>query len=56
MIRIRLTRNRLTVITHGDATVHGIADKRHNDPEEGQKDPILAEPCAGMFPDESQQS
>jgi len=53
--RRRDTRSELTVVTHGDTTVHGITDKCHDDTKQGQKDPVLAEPGAGMFPSEGQQ-
>lgn len=47
---------RLTVVAHGDAAIHGITDKRHNDAEKCQENPVLAEPCASVLPGEGQQS
>jgi len=49
------TRSELTVVTHGDTTVHGVTDKCHDDTKQGQEDPVLAESCAGMLPSEGQQ-
>jgi hypothetical protein len=45
----------LTVIAHGYASIHGIADEGHYDTKESKKDPIFTKSCTRVLPDESQQ-
>ena len=39
------------VATQGDGVVHGEADQGHDDPQQGEEDPVLAYPGEGVAPD-----
>ena len=49
------SRVKLTVITHRNATIYGVTDKRHNYAKESQEHPIFAQSSSGVFPSEGQQ-